>query len=45
MDDNSSLIEIQGTGEKYPFTHDQLNEMINLAKTGIDELIQLQNKF
>ena len=45
MDKNFSLIEIQGTGEQCSFTHEQLNSMIDLAKSGIGELFQLQNKY
>ena len=45
MDKNFSLIEIQGTGEQYSFTHEQLNSMIDLAKSGIGDLFQVQNKY
>ena len=36
------LIEVQTTGEKRPFSRKDLNEMLDLAEIGIDELISLQ---
>ena len=38
------LIEVQGTGEGATFDRAQLNEMLDLADKGIDELTQLQRK-
>ena len=35
-------VEIQGTGEKRPFTRAELDSMLELADSGIDELIALQ---
>ena len=35
-------VEIQGTGEKRPFTRAELDSMLELADLGIDELISLQ---
>ena len=36
------FIEIQTTGEKRPFSRNDLDEMLTLAEIGIDELISLQ---
>ena len=36
------LVEVQITAEKNPFTRSQLNELLDLAQLGIDELISLQ---
>ena len=36
------LVEVQITAEKNPFTRAQLNELLDLAQVGIDELISLQ---
>lgn len=35
-------VEVQGTGEEYTFSHEQLLEMLSLAKKGADELASLQ---
>ena len=42
MSGSGEFIEIQTTGEKRPFSRSELNEMLNLAEIGIDELISLQ---
>lgn len=44
MTDKEKIIEIQGTAESKPFTQDELNEMISLAKNGIRELIEIQKQ-
>ena len=36
------FIEIQGTAEREPFTRDQMNEMLALAETGINQLFTVQ---
>lgn len=36
------LVEVQITAEKKPFTRSQLNDLLDLAANGIDELISLQ---
>ncbi|MCC8416991.1 MAG: ribonuclease PH [Rickettsia endosymbiont of Bryobia graminum] len=41
---DGNLIEIQGTAEKEPFSIDQFNEMLKLAKNAASELFILQNK-
>jgi len=44
MNDNDAFIEVQGTAEGHAFNQDELNAMLDLAKKGIDELIQAQEK-
>lgn len=36
------FIEIQGTAEREPFTREQMNEMLTLAETGINQLFAIQ---
>jgi ribonuclease PH len=43
MDDENNFIEIQGTSEKRPFTYEELESMLGLAKKGITELFKYQN--
>jgi ribonuclease PH len=38
------LVEIQGTAEGEPFSEDKFLELLKLAKKGISELTELQNK-
>jgi len=42
MTDKDEFVEIQATGEEYTFSNEQLNELLNLAKSGIAQLIALQ---
>ena len=35
MDEDSDLIEVQGTAEKKNFTRDQLNQLLDLAEKGL----------
>ena len=42
MTDKGEFIEIQATGEKTSFDKKQLDILLNLAQTGIDQLIQIQ---
>ncbi len=44
MNDKSEFIEIQGTAEGKGFSEIQLQEMLALAKKGIEELISLQKE-
>ena len=37
-------IEIQGTAETRPFTHEQMNQMTELASRGIERLVEEQRK-
>ncbi len=38
------FIEIQGTAEREPFDREQMNEMLELAEKGINELFTIQRK-
>jgi ribonuclease PH len=42
MTDSGKFIEIQGTGEKSPFSREDLNELISLGEKGIKNMIQMQ---
>ncbi|MFX0083689.1 MAG: ribonuclease PH [Candidatus Hodarchaeota archaeon] len=44
MNEDSEIIEIQGTAEGATFSREKLNEIINLGEKGISELIQLQKR-
>jgi len=44
MDDKNNFIEIQGTSEKRPFTYQELESMLVLAKKGITELFRYQKE-
>jgi ribonuclease PH len=41
---NGRIVEIQATGEESDFDENDLNEMMQLAKTGISKLFQIQNQ-
>lgn len=43
MDNHGKLIEVQGTGEEAAFSREELNAMLDLAETSIQELMELQN--
>jgi ribonuclease PH len=42
MNEAGRFIEIQGTAEGHPFSEDEMNQMLALAKQGINELCQRQ---
>ncbi len=42
MTDQGGIVEIQGTAEAAVFSEDELTTMIDYAKGGIDELLQIQ---
>lgn len=44
MNDAEAFIEVQGTAEGHAFRQDELNAMLELAKKGINELMQAQQK-
>ena len=44
MNERGLFIEIQGTAEHDPFSFSELNGMLELAKVGIQELLELQTK-
>jgi ribonuclease PH len=43
MNDGGDFIEVQGTAEGHPFSADELNQMLNLARKGINELFNHQS--
>ncbi|ORU89427.1 MAG: ribonuclease PH [Cycloclasticus sp. symbiont of Poecilosclerida sp. M] len=42
MNDAGGFIEVQGTAERHAFRREELDEMLNLASSGISELMQHQ---
>lgn len=44
MTADGRLIEVQGTGEKAPFSRDEFGQLLNLAADGIAELVHWQQK-
>ncbi len=42
MDSNGGFIEVQGTADGVSFSAEELNQMLNLAKQGIDQIFTLQ---
>ncbi|MCX5711605.1 MAG: ribonuclease PH [Candidatus Omnitrophica bacterium] len=44
MTSAGEFIEIQGTAERKPFNKAQMDKMLQLAKTGIEELVEEQRK-
>lgn len=44
MNGEGQFIELQGTAEGHPFSTEELNEMLSLAKKGINELFKIQDK-
>lgn len=44
MTDAGSFVELQGTAEGRPFTHDELNALLGLAETGIRRLFVVQQE-
>ncbi|MDD3264302.1 MAG: ribonuclease PH [Dehalococcoidales bacterium] len=42
MTSSGELVEIQGTAETKPFSREQMDEMLDLAQKGINELLQIQ---
>jgi ribonuclease PH len=45
MTGSGTLVELQGTAEKRTFTRDELDEVLNLAQSGIERIVSLQRKF
>jgi ribonuclease PH len=43
MTEHGQFVEVQGTAEGLPFGRDELNAMLNLASSGIAELVQAQH--
>jgi len=44
MTDRDEFVEIQGTAERFPFNASALNQLLDLGRRGIGELIELQRK-
>ena len=44
MNGQGEFVEVQGTGERKTFTYDQLNQMLAMARQGIQQLIELQKQ-
>ena len=44
MTGGSGLVEIQGTAEGVSFNREELNQMLDMAQKGIEELISIQKK-
>ncbi|MFW6109500.1 MAG: ribonuclease PH [archaeon] len=44
MTESGRLVEVQGTAEEQAFTRDQLNQMLDLAEKGIEEIVVAQKK-
>ncbi|MCF2621470.1 ribonuclease PH [Collinsella tanakaei] len=42
--DTGEIVEIQGTGERTPFSRERLGRLLDLGDAGIRELIDLQNQ-
>ncbi|UMZ72827.1 ribonuclease PH [Natranaerofaba carboxydovora] len=45
MTDEKGFVEIQGTGESFPFSKDKANKMIGYAEIGIEKIIEKQKEF
>ena len=39
---NGDFVEVQGTAEGKPFNKQQLDDLLDLAKVGIEELLTIQ---
>ncbi len=44
MNAKGEFVEIQGTGEQVPFSRDRLNDMLDMAQEGIEDLLVLQRQ-
>jgi ribonuclease PH len=44
MDDAGRLIEVQGTGERAPFSRDRLGSMLDLTAAGVARLVAVQRE-
>jgi len=44
MTDKGGFIEVQGTAEGAPYTQEELNAMLDLARQGMDELFAIQRQ-
>ncbi|MDE0028915.1 MAG: ribonuclease PH [Deltaproteobacteria bacterium] len=44
MTGSGKFVEVQGTAEKQPFSAEQLNRLIGLARTGIGRILEMQQR-
>ena len=44
MTGDSRVVEIQGTAEEFPFSRQEMNELIDLAEKGINRLVKMQKE-
>ncbi|MEW6662820.1 MAG: ribonuclease PH [Bacillota bacterium] len=44
MTGRGKIVEVQGTAEEYPFTREEMDEMINLASSAINRLVAIQKE-
>ncbi|MFW5787365.1 MAG: ribonuclease PH [Halanaerobiales bacterium] len=44
MTESGKVIEVQGTAEEEPFTREEMDQLLDLAQKGIEELIQKQKE-
>jgi ribonuclease PH len=44
MTGQALLVEVQGTAERVPFSRRDLNDLLDLAESGIAELLDLQRQ-
>ena len=44
MTESGRFIEVQGTAEGQPFRRDELDALLDLAGSGIDQIVKLQNQ-
>lgn len=42
--ETGEIVEIQGTGEVRPFTTEEMTDLINLARKGLEEIFEIQRK-
>ena len=45
MTGSGKFVEIQGTAEEDPFSEEEMQKMMSLAKSGIEELIKIQRSY
>lgn len=44
MNDKGEFIEVQGTGEEATYTRAELNQLLDMAETAINQLLEIQSK-
>lgn len=44
MAEDGRMIEIQGTAEGEPFSHNELLQLLDLAKQGIEQIFEIQRQ-